>query len=162
MCPLRFPFGQVLQGAKPLGFCANCPCRLLHVVPPARRHRSALGRRIDVRMSGLGKGPVVTGCFSGPLDYFATVSAQRIDGYRDHSDGDAIRGNLNIGYRISSNVETRFYLTGASTNQRIPGEVSKDTALNSPRSANPEWVRQDQQRNVDSIDRKSTRLNSSP
>src|SRR3546814_7825024 len=81
----------------------------------------------------------------------AFVSAQRIDGYRDHSDGDAIRGNLNIGYRISSNVETRFYLTGASTNQRIPGEVSKDTALNSPRSANPEWVRQDQQRNVDSI-----------
>src|SRR3546814_17421992 len=77
----------------------------------------------------------------------AFVSAQRIDGYRDHSDGDAIRGNLNIGYRISSNVETRFYLTGASTNQRIPGEVSKDTALHSPRSANPEWVRQDPQRN---------------
>src|SRR3546814_4632267 len=52
---------------------------------------------------------------------------------------------------VCSSDLTRFYLTGASTNQRIPGEVSKDTALNSPRSANPEWVRQDQQRNVDSI-----------
>lgn len=42
-------------------------------------------------------------------------------------------------------------MTAATTNQHIPGEVSKATALTTPRAANPVWVAQDQQRNVDSI-----------
>ncbi|MFX8164760.1 hypothetical protein ABTL04_20750, partial [Acinetobacter baumannii] len=80
---------------------------------------SRLDARIDGGSFGYAKGQASTGGVSGPLDYFATVSAQRIDGYRDHSNGDALRGNLNIGYRISSSVETRFTITAASTNQRI-------------------------------------------
>ncbi|HTM95388.1 MAG TPA: TonB-dependent receptor [Croceibacterium sp.] len=69
----------------------------------------------------------------------------------EHSDGDALRASFNLGYQLSPNAETRVYLYGASTNQRIPGEVSKEQALTAPRSANPVWVGQDQQRNVDSI-----------
>ena len=76
---------------------------------------------------------------------------ERIDGYRDHSSGAAYRGNFNLGYRLSPNVETRFYVYAASTEQHIPGEVTKAQALNAPRSANPFWSLQDKQRNVHSI-----------
>ena len=52
----------------------------------------------------------------GPFDYFVTGSAQRQDGFRDHSNGHAERGSANFGYRFSPDAETRFYVnanTGA-------------------------------------------------
>ena len=70
-----------------------------------------------------------------------TGSAQRIDGYREHSNGDAIRGNVNLGYRVLADVETRFYVSAATTNQRIPGEVTKAQALDAPRDRQPDLGR---------------------
>lgn len=149
--PSAYRYVEVFKGGNALRYGSNALGGAINLVTPTGRDASPFEARIDVGSFGYVKGQASTGGVSGALDYFATVSAQRIDGYRDHSDGDALRGNLNVGYRISPNVETRFYLTGASTNQRIPGEVSKAQALNSPRAANPVWVAQDQQRNVDSI-----------
>jgi iron complex outermembrane receptor protein len=149
--PSAYRYVEVFKGGNALRYGANALGGAINLVTPTGRDANTFDGRIDVGSFGYVKGQASTGGVSGDLDYFATVSAQRIDGYRDHSDGDAVRGNLNVGYRISPNVETRFYLTGASTNQRIPGEVSKAQALSNPRAANPEWVRQDQQRNVDSI-----------
>lgn len=83
--------------------------------------------------------------------YFATFSASTNDGYREHANGTALRFNGNLGYRLSPTLETRFYVTVASTHQRIPGEVSRSQALTDPHAANPVWVAQDQQRNVASV-----------
>ncbi|MBB3940226.1 iron complex outermembrane receptor protein [Novosphingobium fluoreni] len=149
--PSAYRYVEVFRGGNALRYGANALGGAINLVTPTGRDASPLDARLDVGSFGYVKGQASTGGVSGALDYFATVSAQRIDGYRDHSDGDAIRGNMNVGYRISPNVETRFYLTGASTNQRIPGEVSKAQALGNPRAANPAWVDQDQQRNVDSV-----------
>ncbi|WP_288415427.1 TonB-dependent receptor [uncultured Novosphingobium sp.] len=149
--PSAYRYVEVFKGGNALRYGANALGGAINLVTPTGRDASPLDARLDVGSFGYVKGQASTGGVSGALDYFATVSAQRIDGYRDHSDGDAIRGSMNVGYRISPNVETRFYLTGASTNQRIPGEVSKASALGNPRAANPAWVDQDQQRNVDSV-----------
>ena len=73
------------------------------------------------------------------------------DGYRDHSGGDAERGNANFGYRITPDVETRFYLNANRVRQRIPGEVTKYTALNDPQAAWSVNVRDDWQRNIDTV-----------
>ncbi len=149
--PSAYRYVEIFKGGNALRYGANALGGAINLVTPTGRDASPLDARIDVGSFGYVKGQASTGGVSGAFDYFATVSAQRIDGYRDHSDGDAIRGNMNVGYRISPNVETRIYLTGASTNQRIPGEVSKAQALGNPRSANAAWVDQDQQRNVDSV-----------
>ncbi len=149
--PSAYRYVEVYKGANALRFGANALGGAINLVTPSGHDAAAFDGRIDVGSFGYVKGQASTGGVSAAFDYFATLSGQRIDGYRDHSDGDAIRGNFNIGYRISPTIETRFYVTGASTNQRIPGEVSKAEALGSPRAANPGWVDQDQQRNVDSI-----------
>jgi iron complex outermembrane receptor protein len=149
--PSAYRYVEAFKGANALRYGSNALGGAINLVTPTGRDASPFDGRIDAGSFGYVKGQASTGGASGSFNYFATVSAQRIDGYRDHSDGDAVRGNFNVGYRISPDVETRFYVTGASTNQRIPGEVSKAQALGSPRSANPEWVRQDQQRNVDSV-----------
>lgn len=149
--PSAYQYVEVYKGANALRYGANALGGAINLVTPTGRDASALAGRFDTGSFGYVKGQVSTGGVSGSLDYFATVSAQSIDGYREHSDGNALRGNINIGYRVSPDADTRFYAYATSTNQRIPGEVMKEQALNSPRSANPVWVAQDQQRNVDSI-----------
>jgi iron complex outermembrane receptor protein len=149
--PSAYRHVEVYKGANALRYGSNALGGAINLVAPTGRDASPFDARVDVGSFGYVKGQASTAGVSGPIDYFATVSAQRIDGYRDHSDGDQLRGNLNIGYRLSNQVETRFYVTAASTDQRIPGEVSKAQALGAPRSANPVWIAQDQQRNVDSI-----------
>src|SRR3546814_3313203 len=77
------------------------------LVTPTGEDAARLAGRIDVGSFGYVKGQASGGGVSGPLDYFVTASAQSIDGYRDHSGGNAVRGNLNIGYRIAPNIQTR-------------------------------------------------------
>ena len=149
--PSAYQYVEVYKGANALRYGANALGGAINLVTPTGRDASALAGRFDTGSFGYVKGQVSIGGVSGSLDYFATVSAQSMDGYREHSDGNALRGNINIGYRVSPDADTRFYVYATSTNQRIPGEVTTEQALNSPRSANPVWVAQDQQRNVDSI-----------
>lgn len=149
--PSAYRYVEVYRGGNALRYGSNALGGAINLVTPTGRDASLLDARIDGGSFGYIKGQASTGGVSGDLDWFATVSAQSNDGYRDHSNGNAIRGNFNVGYRFSPKVETRFYVTAATTNQHIPGEVSKATALNTPRDANPVWVAQDQQRNVDSV-----------
>lgn len=149
--PGAYRYVELFKGANALRYGANALGGAINLVTPTGHDAPAFDGRIDVGGFGYVKGQAAIGGASGPLDYFATVSAQRIDGYREHSEGHAVRGNVNIGYRVSPAVETRFHVTAATTGQQIPGEVTKAGALNRPRAANPAWVTQDQQRNVESI-----------
>ncbi len=149
--PSAYRYVEIYRGGNALRYGSNALGGAINLVTPTGRDAAPLDARIDSGSFGYIKGQASTGGIVGDLDYFATVSAQSNKGYRDHSNGNAIRGNFNVGYRFSPNAETRFYVTGATTNQHIPGEVSKTSALTSPRVANPVWVAQDQQRNVDSL-----------
>lgn len=149
--PSAYRYVEVYRGANALRYGANALGGAINLVTPTGRDAAPLDARIDAGSFGYVKGQASTGGVSGAFDYFATLSGQRIDGYRQHSDGDAIRGNFNAGYQFSPDAETRFYLAATRTNQRIPGEITKAQALTTPTMANPGWVTQDQQRNVDSI-----------
>ncbi|MET0250692.1 MAG: TonB-dependent receptor [Novosphingobium sp.] len=149
--PSAYRYVEVYRGANALRYGSNALGGAINLVTPTGLDVSRLDARVDVGSFGYAKGQLAAGGTAGALDYFATASGQRIDGYREHSGGDQFRGNLNVGYQFSPQLQTRFYVTAASTDQRIPGEVSKAQALATPRSANPVWIVQDQQRNVDSI-----------
>jgi iron complex outermembrane receptor protein len=149
--PSAYRYVEVFKGANALRYGANTLGGAINLVTPVGRDAAPLVARLDVGSFGYAKGQASTGGVTGDLDYFATVSAQTNDGYRAHSGGHQVRGNLNLGYRLAANAETRLYVYAASTAQRIPGEVSKAQALADPRAANPVWIVQDQQRNVRSI-----------
>ncbi len=42
---------------------------------------------------------------------------------------------MNVGYRLSEDAETRFYINANWVRQRIPGSVTKQVALTSPETA---------------------------
>lgn len=149
--PSAYRYVEVFKGGNALRYGSNALGGAINLVMPTGRDASALEARLDAGSFGYVKGQASTGGASGPLDYFATGSAQRADGYRDHSNGDEERASANVGYRFSPDVETRVYVWGNRIRQRLPGEVSKEQALDAPTTANPVWVAQDQQRNIDSV-----------
>ncbi|MET3410104.1 TonB-dependent receptor [Methylobacterium sp. 1030] len=149
--PTAYRYVEVFRGANALRFGANALGGAINLVTPTGRDVSPFEARIDAGSFGYLKGQAATGGVSGPFDYFLTLSGDRFDGFREHSDGNSVRGNANFGYQFSPDAETRFYVNANTINQRIPGEVTRQSALTNPRAANPVWVLQDQQRNIDSV-----------
>ena len=149
--PSAYRYAEVFKGANALRYGSNALGGAINLVTPTGRDASPLDARFDAGSFGYFKGQASTGGVSGAVDYFGTLSLSQIDGYRQHSDGNAIRANANVGYQFSPDLETRFYLAATSTNQRIPGEITKAQALNAPTMANAFWVFGDQQRNVDAF-----------
>ena len=151
MDPTAYKYVEVFKGANALRYGSNSLGGAVNFVTPTGYDSDAFGARVDIGSFGYLKSAVSSGGVSGPVDYFINLSAQREDGYRDHSDNHMERLSANLGYRLSKDAETRFYVNANTWHGRLPGEVTKGAALNSPREANPEWVRLDQQRNIDSL-----------
>lgn len=149
--PSAYRYVEVFKGANALRFGANSLGGAINFVTPTGRDANIFESRVDAGSFGYIRGQTSTGAASGPWDWFATFSAERQDGYREHSEGHAERLNANLGYRFSSDAETRFYINANSWRARLPGEVSKDSALNTPRKANAEFMALDEQRNIDSL-----------
>lgn len=84
-------------------------------------------------------------------DAFAAMSANKVDGFRDHEKEESIRFSGNIGHRFNHEAETRFYILSNIVDQELPGTLTLQQALDTPEMAAPANVTQHQQRNVRSI-----------
>lgn len=84
-------------------------------------------------------------------DAFAALSANDVDGFRNHEKEESIRFSGNIGHRFSERAETRFYVLSNIVDQELPGTLTLQQALDTPEMAAPINVIQHQQRNVRSI-----------
>lgn len=149
--PTAYRYVEVFKGANALRFGANSLGGAINFVTPTGRDANILDARIDAGSYGYAKSQFSASGARGPHDWFFNGSVQREDGFRDHSSGHLERGSGNFGYRFSPDAETRFYVNANTWRQRLPGELTKTIALNTPRAADPEFVRQDQQRNIDSL-----------
>ncbi|MBU1375919.1 MAG: TonB-dependent receptor [Alphaproteobacteria bacterium] len=149
--PSAYRYVEVFKGANALRYGGNSLGGAINFVTPTGRDATGFDGRLDGGSFGFVRGQASTGGADGAWDWVVNASAQSEDGYRDHSKGTFKRLNANLGYRLSSNVETRFYVNAYAWRARIPGEVSKAAALTNPKAANSDWVVQDQQRNIDSV-----------
>jgi len=148
--PTAYRFTEVFRGANALRFGANALGGAINFVVPSGRDASRLAVSQDIGSFGYRRLQSSSGAAYGPFDYFVTGSYQTQDGYRAHSSGELMRGSGNFGYRISPNVETRFYFNANNIEQRIPGSVTKESALTTPRTAALANVLNDYQRNINS------------
>jgi iron complex outermembrane receptor protein len=149
--PTAYRYVEVYKGANALRFGANSLGGAINFVMPTGYDADAFGARVDMGSFGFHKLAASSGGVSGPADYFITGTWQETDGFRDHSWGESVRGAMNVGYRLSEDAETRFYINGNSVRQRIPGSVTKASALTSPEAAAAANVTFDQQRNIDTL-----------
>ena len=122
MDPTAYRYVEVYKGANGLRYGANSLGGAINFVTPTGRDASPFEARFDAGSFGFVRGQASTGGVSGPADWFVTGSAQREDGFREHSNGNIERGSANVGYQFSPDAETRFYVNANSWRQRLPGE----------------------------------------
>jgi iron complex outermembrane receptor protein len=149
--PTAYRYIEVYKGANALRYGANSLGGAINFVMPTGYDADAFGARVDMGSFGFHKLAASSGGVAGPVDYFITGTWQEQDGFRDHSWGESGRGAMNVGYRLSENAETRFYVNANWVRQRIPGTVTKKSALTSPETAVAGNIVMDQQRNIDTL-----------
>jgi iron complex outermembrane receptor protein len=149
--PTAYRYVEVYKGGNALRYGANSLGGAINFVMPTGYDADAFGTRVDVGSFGFHKMAVSSGGVSGPADYFITGTWQETDGFREHSWGESVRGSMNVGYRVSEDIETRFYLNSNWVRQRIPGAVTNESALTDPEKAAATNVTNDWQRNLDTL-----------
>ena len=148
--PTAYRYVEVYKGANALRYGANSLGGAINFVTPTGRDANILQASADIGSFGFHRLQASSGGAKGPFDFFVTGSWQEADGFRDHSWGESTRASANLGYKLSPNVETRFYFNASDIMQRIPGAVTRDSALNSPKTAAAGNITLDQQRNIES------------
>jgi iron complex outermembrane receptor protein len=149
--PSAYRYLEVYKGANALRYGANALGGAINFVTPSGKDADRFAASTHFGSFGFYRFQSSTSGVFGPADYFITGSHQSQDGFRQHSDGESTRANANLGYRFSENMETRFYINSNTIRQRIPGEVTRDLALNNPKAANADNILRDWQRNIDSL-----------
>ncbi|MFZ4411114.1 MAG: TonB-dependent receptor family protein, partial [Paracraurococcus sp.] len=138
-----FPGGNALAyGASTLGGAIN------FVTPTAQTAEAANILRAEAGVWGTWRLSGQVSRVFGEADALANFSHFATDGWRRHSRGSYNQFNGNVGYRVSDNVETRFYVGIYDTRQLLPGALTLTQALNTPRMANPAALAGNQARNV--------------
>lgn len=148
--PTAYKYVEVYKGANALQFGANSLGGAINFVTPTGRDPGINSAGIDMGSFGYRRFQGSVGGASGPWDAFFTASNQSAEGFRDHSYGHSTRASGNVGYQFSPDFETRFYINANDIRQRIPGSVTRASALSSPETAAAGNVINDQQRNIDS------------
>jgi iron complex outermembrane receptor protein len=148
--PSAYRYVEVYKGANALRYGANALGGAINFVTPTGRDAALIGASADIGSFGFHRLQSSSGGVSGPWDFFVTGAWQEFDGFREHSSGESVRASANLGYRLSPDVETRFYLNANDIQQRIPGSVTRSVALSSPATAVKVNIDNDWQRNIES------------
>jgi iron complex outermembrane receptor protein len=126
---------EVLRGANALELGGTTLGGAINFVAPTGYDAPALTTRLEYGSFGSIRAQLATAGVQGALDYYASFSHFSQDGFRDHSKQDNQRFFLNLGYRLSPTLETRFYVTYAKTNSELPGNLTKQQLEDNPEQA---------------------------
>lgn len=151
--PSAYRLIEVYKGANALRFGANSLGGAINFVTPTGRDLDASLAQgaVDVGSFGFRRLQASSGGAAGKADYFVTGSWQQADGFRDHSEGEALKFSGNIGYALSDDVETRFYMNANRVRQNIPGGLTRDQAFEDPKQAAAGNVAADWERDIDTL-----------
>lgn len=118
------------RGALALGGAINYVSRNGRDAPGFELHYEAGSRGYQKR--GVGYGGE-----QGALDYYINYTESEFDGYQHHASGDGTGAMANIGWQITPDLQTRFFLRYRETNHETPGRLTRAQIRNDPRAANP-------------------------
>lgn len=146
--PLVLEQIQVFRGANAVRFGGSTLGGAINGVTPTGHSAPGLDARIDGGSFETVRGKLAGGFESGAGDGWLALTGDSSDGDRAHSGRHSLRLHANAGLRLTENVETRFYLSGQSIRQELPGTLPIETVLSRPETGS---VLGNQQRNIDSI-----------
>lgn len=133
--PLTIRYMEVFKGANGLRYGAASLGGAVNIVSPTgRTARAPVALRAEGGSFSTFRGNASLSGKSGDVDYWGGITGLTSDGYREHSEVRSLYGHGNLGWRVSDNIETRFYVTALSDNFELAGSLRLADALANPRA----------------------------
>jgi iron complex outermembrane receptor protein len=140
-------YAEVYRGANALQYGALGLGGAVNFVPYTGYDAAPLSIRLEAGSYGFLRGQVTSGGVKGPMDYFASVSGRYQSGWREHSRESTEMLFTDVGYKLSDNLENRFYLIADNTDRQLPDGISEQQMEQDPTQAGtnaiPENFRKD-------------------
>ncbi len=149
--PLSLRYVEVFRGSNALRYGSTTLGGAINFVSPTGYDADPFRVRYEMGSYDYFNGQISSGFVSGPFDYYVSGSFMSRQGFQEHSQMDNERFFGNFGYRISEDVETRFFLTYVRSRADLPGNLTKSEIEKSPRAADPDAIAFDQGRDVDNF-----------
>ncbi|QDC43542.1 TonB-dependent receptor family protein [Methylophilus medardicus] len=146
--PLAASYVEVYRGANALRYGASNLGGAINFLSHTGYTAPRLEARYEAGTYDYSRASVSTGEVIGDLDYYVNASYFDQRGFRDFADQMAHRVNANVGYKISPDIETRFYVGYTHSDSNLPGNLTKAQLKNDPSDAFLGSVGQ-QKRNID-------------
>lgn len=147
--PLALRSVEVYKGGNALPFGTSTLGGAINFVTPTARTSIAPNiLRADGGSFGTWRVNGQVSRVLGDVDFLINGTVSHSDGFRRHSRQQYEQFNANIGYRITPNIETRFFAGIFITDQKLPGTLSLRQALINPTQASASAIAGDQARNV--------------
>lgn len=149
--PLAMNYTEVYKGANALQYGASLLGGAVNFVSPTGRSNPGFLLRQELGSFDSLRTQFGAGGALGDYDYYVTPTYSHSNGFRDHSDQSYRRLNGNIGYRFGDSAETRFFLSAADINQKIPTSLTRAQALDNPRQTPASSYTGNTKRDIDAI-----------
>ncbi len=140
--PLAAQYVEVFRGANALEYGSTTLGGAVNFVSETGYTSRPFGARLTLGSFNTIQGQLFAAGVRGPLDYYVSLSHSSQDGFRDHAEQSAQRLFANLGYRISPEWETRFFVSYVNTRSELPGAITKAQLEENPQEPqrNPFFV----------------------
>ena len=147
--PLHTRYIEVFRGANALQHGVSTLGGAINYVSVTGHDHWPLLARFEAGSFKYLRSQMSAGGVKGDFDWMATFSTFSQDGFRTHSRQVAQRATGNVGYRISDDVETRFFLSAANSDSQLPGSLTKAQLQSDASQANQANIASNQKRDID-------------
>lgn len=162
--PLALRSAEVYKGGNALPFGSSTLGGAVNFVTPTAYTAVAPNiLRMEAGSFGTWRANAQVSRVLGDFDFMVNSTVSHSDGFRHHARQQYEQFNANLGYRITPDIETRFYFGVFITDQKLPGTLSLRQALTNPTQASAGAIAGDQARNVRTVrlaNRTTVRLDS--
>lgn len=134
--PLALSSIEIMPGANAFQLGALTLGGGINYIPYTGYNSSPFQARFEAGSFGYSKGQISSGQVIGPFDYYASFSGFTLNGFRQHSQDSNVRFDGNIGYQVTPNLETRFYLDFAHEYMKYPYTLTWAQLQANPTQAN--------------------------
>lgn len=110
------------------------------------RHAPPLELRLEAGSHGYRKYGAALAGANATLDGYLAWTGMHYDGWQRHAAGDGRGVVANLGWQVSDEVETRFFLRWRETFHLTPGRLTRAQIRHDPHAANPSFLALDSRR----------------
>lgn len=144
--PLWLSRVEVLRGANGFERGALALGGAINYITRSGRDTPGLELHYEAGARGYQKRGISLGGVRDAVDYFIAYTDTEYDGYQQHAAGKGKGAVANLGWQLTPDLETRFFLRYRETDHETPGRLTRAQIRNDPRAANPANVAIDARR----------------